>query len=329
MAVAIKTVPSDAVFLALGSGITRVDTGFFRKGMAACYLLERANDQGEMEIAIVETGIGKTVPVLLQLIAEKGYAVEQVRYVIPTHVHLDHAGGVGGLMAALPNATLVIHPQGARHMVDPSKLQAGAIAVYGEAVFNETYGVLTPVPESRVQTAPDGMQLPLGNTTMTFYDTPGHARHHFCIHDSLSNGIFTGDTCGIAYPELNIGKAPLLFPTTTPVQFDPEAMKASVSRLLALKPDYLYLTHYGAISVTPDLEGHLFEQIDALVAIALDHKAATDRHDALYDALMTYNLDRYQSLGGLLPEAQVRGFLDADIGLNAQGLSVWLDRSVS
>ena len=115
MAMTIDTTPSDKPFLSLGAGITRIDTGFFRKGMAACYLMERTNEQGIVEIAIVETGIAKTVPLLLQLIADKGYSVEQVKYVIPTHVHLDHAGGVGGLMSALPQATLVIHPQGARH----------------------------------------------------------------------------------------------------------------------------------------------------------------------------------------------------------------------
>ena len=329
MAMTIDTTPSDKPYLSLGAGITRIDTGFFRKGMAACYLMERTNEQGIVEIAIVETGIAKTVPLLLQLIADKGYSVEQVKYVIPTHVHLDHAGGVGGLMSALPQATLVIHPQGARHMIDPSKLQAGAIAVYGEAVFNETYGVLVPVPEARVQVAPDGFTLPLGQSTLTFYDTPGHARHHFCVLDSLSNGVFTGDTCGIAYPELNVNGVPFLFPTTTPVQFDPQAMKESIGRLLALNPDYFYLTHYGAIAVTPDLQVALYEQIDVLVQIAEAHPDASERHDALCEALMVNMLTRYREQGGRLSEAQARAFLDADVGLNAQGLAVWLERKNS
>lgn len=340
MTAPIDTTASKISYLPIGAGITRIDTGFFREAMAACYLVEGVDSThagSEPSVAIIETGIGSTVPLLLALLAERGISRAQVRYVIPTHVHLDHAGGVGGLMAALPNATLVIHPMGARHMIDPAKLQAGAIAVYGEAVFNATYGVLIPVPEQRVQLAPDGFTLTLGNRMLTFYDTPGHARHHFSVHDSESQGIFTGDTCGIAYPELDTPMGPFLFPTTTPVQFDPQAMKDSINRLFGLAPQYFFLTHYGPVKVTDALKQRMFTQIDAFVAIAqkantgqpTGQDAVARRHSQMSQTLMHYLIDLYRSMGGQWDDVSVQGVLAADVDLNVQGLGVWLDKQTA
>ena len=130
----------------LGQHITRIDTALMRDGLAACYLL-----QGGDEYVIIETGTHNTVPIILALLEQREIEREQVKFVIPTHLHLDHAGGVGGLMQALPVATLLIHPRGARHMIDPSKLKAGAIAVYGEDAFAKTYGDVIPVQADRVR----------------------------------------------------------------------------------------------------------------------------------------------------------------------------------
>lgn len=175
----------------LGNGITLIDTAFQRPQMAACYLMEQDN-----EVAIIETGTKDTVPLIFDVLTQKKIAASQVKYVIVTHVHLDHAGGAGRLMDALPHATLIVHPKGQRHMVDPSKLQAGATAVYGEEEFNKTYGDLIAIAENRTHATKDGEILKLGGRALTFIDTPGHARHHFCVYDELSKGIFTGDTFG-------------------------------------------------------------------------------------------------------------------------------------
>ncbi len=306
----------------LGWGITQIHTGFVREQMAACYLIEH-----DGEIAIIETGIKTTVERILTLLANKDIPLEQVKYIIPTHVHLDHAGGVGLLMQSLPSAKLVVHPRGARHMADPSKLQAGATAVYGEEIFQQTYGELIPVDESLIIKADDEYQITLGSRVLKFYDTPGHARHHFCIHDSLSNGIFTGDTFGLAYQELQCDETPFIFPTTTPVQFEPEAMKSSIKRMVALSPDRLFLTHYGVISVNPYIEQEMIEQIDDYVLIALKHKSSDTRITTIAKELMEYIITRKHAQGLVDDEVLARSLIDSDVKLNAQGLDVWLSKN--
>src|SRR5690606_19586880 len=161
------------------------------------------------------------VALILQLLEQRQIAREQVRYVIPTHVHLDHAGGVGGLMQLLPSATLLIHPRGARHMIDPAKLKAGAIAVYGEQQFAKIYGEVIAVDAPRVREMPDAARVQLVSCTLPFYDTPGHAYRRFSVHALQSVAIFPGDTFVLAYPALASAKGPFIFPTTPPVQFDP------------------------------------------------------------------------------------------------------------
>jgi len=309
------------IYTDIGWGITQIDTGFHRDSMAACFLMQQGN-----EFAIIETGIRSTVTRVLDFLAERKIAREQVKYVIPTHVHLDHAGGVGLFMQKLPKAKLVIHPAGARHMINPEKLQAGAIAVYGKSVFQATYGDLMPVDEAKIISAPDNYALQLGERTLTFIDTPGHARHHFCIHDSSSKSVFTGDTFGLAYQELGTTERPFLFPTTTPVQFDPEAMKASLHKIMATKPNNLLLTHYGMIKASDEILAKMLAQIDDYVAIALKHRDTENRQEYISSDLMTYLIERKRSQGLNFSDEKARSVLDSDISLNAQGLDVWLQR---
>ena len=174
-------------------GISVIDAGFHRDHMAACYMMEAGD-----EVAFIEVGTNSSTPRLLQTLEEQGRHREDVNYVIVTHAHLDHAGGAGSLMQALPNATLLAHPYAARHLINPAKLEAGARAVYGDAMFDRVYGELVPVPEHRTRIMDDGDTLQLGNRQLLFIDTPGHARHHFCVHDSVTNGWFTGDTFGLS-----------------------------------------------------------------------------------------------------------------------------------
>jgi len=310
------------VYQPLPFGITRIDTAMVHDELAACYLLE---DDGEC--AIIETGTHNTVPIILSLLAEKGIDRRQVKYVIPTHVHLDHAGGVGGLMQALPEATLLIHPRGARHMIDPAKLKAGAMAVYGEKAFADIYGDVIPVPESRVRTMDDGDQAVVGGRTLQFIDTPGHARHHFCVHDPVSRGLFTGDTFGLSYPALTTPNGPFICPTTTPVQFDPPALKASIRKLLALAPQRIYLTHYGMVENPQPLGERLLTMVDDYVALA-ENVAPTSDTEALEKALMTamseYLFRCAREHGCEMSDEQLQAVLGLDIQLNSQGLAVWL-----
>lgn len=308
----------------LGWGIYLLDTAHHRADMAACYIMIH---QGE--VAIIETGTKDTVPFILNALATQGIDTTSVKYVIPTHVHLDHAGGAGKLMQALPHAQLIVHPQGARHMIDPSKLQAGATAVYGEVHFQKMYGDLIPIDPAQVVSIEDGQTLKLGDRTLTFLDTPGHARHHVCIYDEVSNGFFTGDTFGLAYQELTTEKGPFLFPTTTPVQFDPEAMKASISRLMSYHPDRMFLTHYGMIENLPPLAERLNKMVDIYVQMAQEIKSNYPKEQwyaelekGMYDVLLGELADH----GTHLSPAEYKAVIEMDVRLNAQGLEVWLSK---
>ena len=310
--------------LDLGWGITQLDTHFQRPNMAACYIVQDAG-----EVAIIETGTKDTVPLILECLKQLGLSESQVKYIIPTHVHLDHAGGVGLLMQSLPGATLVVHEKGARHMIDPSKLQAGATAVYGAAEFNKTYGDLLPVDEKRVISPAHKDTLKLGERVLTFLDTPGHARHHFCVFDRASEGFFTGDTFGLAYQELTNENGPFLFPTTTPVQFDPEALKSSIRLLLDYTPKRMFLTHYGVLENPSPHGERLITQVDELVSLAKTaaqecEPGSEEYVTLLNQILMTHFLGNLEKHNCLLSVQEQQAVIKTDVLLNAQGLGVWL-----
>lgn len=301
-------------------GVFVIDADFHREHMAGCYLVEAGD-----EAAFVEVGTNSSTPRLMQILEMRGWKPEQVRYVIVTHVHLDHAGGAGSLMQLLPNATFLVHPYGARHMIDPTKLEAGARAVYGDELFDKIYGKLIPVEEHRVQIMEDGDEVNLGNRQLRFIDTPGHARHHFCVYDSLTNGWFTGDTFGLSYREFDTQNGAFLFPTTTPIQFDPEPLKQSVRNLVANNPDCMYLTHYGRVKDVPRLARKMIEGVDTLVGFAEQYKDDDLRTQKIETAMRTWLMEGLRQHGVELAEDECLKLLSSDIKLNTQGIEIWLD----
>ncbi|QDH71887.1 MBL fold metallo-hydrolase [Marilutibacter alkalisoli] len=302
-------------------GITTIDTGFQRPNFDAAYLIVE-NGRG----AFVDCGTNHSVPAMLQALAGNGLSPADVDWLVLTHVHLDHAGGAGALMRELPNARLLVHPRGAPHMVDPSKLIAGATAVYGEAEMARSYGTILPVPAARVIEAPDGFEFELSGRPLRCIDTPGHARHHLCLWDARSRSWFTGDTFGLSYREFDTVNGAFALPTTTPVQFEPEALKASIGRLLDAGPEAMYVTHYGRVTGVERLAGLLADQIDAMVAAAREAAHAEDVHATLVSALEALYLQQVRAHGVTLPDDGIRAVLAMDIELNAQGLEVWLQR---
>ncbi len=300
-----------------------IETGLYRPGLAACYLLR----SGE-RLAFVDTGTSLTVPGLLDVIAELGLTPGEVDYVIPTHVHLDHAGGAGQLMAACQKARLWVHPKGAPHLIDPSRLEAGATEVYGRAAFTRDFGTLVPVPEERVMLAEDGQTIDLAGRTLTFIDTPGHANHHGCIRDGLTRGCFTGDTFGISYREFDTAAGPWIFAPTTPVAFDPEAWLQSLDRLMDLEPRAMYLTHYCMVEHPRSLVGALRQSIRDLAAIALSEEGRQDpeRGARLEAAVRAHLVGQAKAHGVALGDSAIAELLAVDTVLNAQGLEVWLKR---
>ena len=304
-----------------GQGITCIETHFQRPGLASCYLIQSAG-----EAALIDTGTARTTDNIMQLLALLNIAPGQVRYVIPTHVHLDHAGGAGQLMQRLPEAELVMHHFGARHMIDPSKIAAGSSEVYGEEEFAEQFVELLPIDEQRVIPATDGLQIELGKRALTCIDTAGHARHHICIWDQQSRGVFSGDTFGLAYPELTTEKGPFMVLPSTPTQFDPASWHRTLDRLMALQPSRMYLTHYGAIENLQKPASVLHEEIDAYVEIALSYADVEHPVDELEQALWRHYRKRLRDHGNRQSLAEQERLLAMDVRLCAQGLQVWLQR---
>lgn len=302
-------------------GISAIDSGFVRPQLAAIHLIVEAG-----RVALVDTASNAALPIVLDALQTKGLSPEQVDYVILTHIHLDHAGGAGALMQALPNARLTVHPRGARHMADPARLVAGTIAVYGEAQARQMYGDILPVAADRILETPGGSVIRLGGRELDFLDTPGHARHHVCIRDGRSGHVFAGDMFGLSYRELDSGGRQFVFPSTTPTQFDPEAMHASIDRLLALRPQAIYVTHYGQVREVERLGADLHRLVRAHVDIALRcrHEGA-GRQPAIKAELTNLLLEEAGRQGWAMSADELLRLMAIDVELNAQGLAAWLD----
>ena len=304
-----------------GGGVHTIDTGFVRDRFDAAYLVVRGG-----RAAYVDTGTNFALPRLLGALDVLGLPRDAVDWVIPTHVHLDHAGGVGALMRELPRATVLVHPRGLRHLVDPTALYEGALAVYGPEEMARSYGQLVPVPAARVQPSSDGLTIRLGGSPLRLIDTPGHAKHHHCIWDEATRGWFTGDTFGIGYPEFDGPQGRWLFPTSTPVQFEPAALRASVQRLLQADPQCMYLTHFGRVADVPQRAAVQLELLDRTVALAESLRAAPERHQRLKDGLQQLYADSLARHGIAIDPAALAELLAVDLELNAQGIAAWLDR---
>ncbi|MCR5869020.1 MBL fold metallo-hydrolase [Aquincola sp. J276] len=305
----------------LGDGIYAIDTGFHRPRFDAAYLMVE-----DGRACFIDTGTNHAVPRLLCALDALGLPPDAVDHVIATHVHLDHAGGAGLLLQSLPTAQLVVHPRGARHLIDPRALWAGALAVYGAQEMERSYGQLVNVPPERVLQSSDGMVLQLAGRPLLFIDTPGHARHHHCIWDERSRGWFTGDTFGLSFREFDVaGRPAWILPTSTPVQFEPGPLRQSIQRLLAQQPRCMYLTHYGRVADVPALAAEFLLQLDAMVALGESVRGAPDRHEALKHGLRQLYVQRLRA-NGRRGDAAELDLLSLDVELNAQGMGVWLDR---
>ncbi|MCG2633507.1 MAG: MBL fold metallo-hydrolase [Gammaproteobacteria bacterium] len=306
----------------VGDGVTVIDLQHLRSGMVSSHLLQ----QGDA-LALVDVGTHYSVPRILAALAQRGLSPRQVKYVCVTHVHLDHAGGAGELLQHLPEAQLVVHPRGARHMLDPAKLVAGATAVYGEAEMDRINGAVLPVDAARIIEAVDGLELDLGGRHLRFFDTPGHARHHYSIYDEGSRGVFSGDIFGLSYRALDVDGRAFIFPTTTPVQFDPVAAHRSIDEIVALAPKRVFLTHFGPVSEVPGLAAQLHRMLDDYVVLARQCVGGEGGSAELPGLLATYLFDAARGHGCDLPADILKALLQLDVELNAQGLDYWASSS--
>ena len=301
----------------IADGISVIDSGYFSKDFAAIYILRQGN-----EVAIIETGNKYSATNVQKALKMDGLSFSDVAYIIPTHVHLDHAGGAGELMNRCQNAQLIVHPRGARHMINPSKLIEGAMAVYGEENFNKLYGEIIPIDSSRVIEADDNFILDFEGRELKFIDTPGHARHHFCVWDKQTESMFTGDTFGISYRDLDKENEVYIFPSTSPVQFDPKALIKSIYKIMEYKPQRVCLTHFAAIKPTQKVVDQLIDGIHFVSNLAKKYATENDAELIIQDEMMNYFLKGIKKVGNDDLEF-CRDRLKLDVEINTQGLIYW------
>ena len=299
-------------------GISFIDANYINKGIVSIYIIKQGT-----QATIIETGTKHNIHLIKNQLDNLGLGFDDVRYIIPTHVHLDHAAGAGFLIKNCPNADLIIHPRGARHMVDPSKLIEGVKAVYGDSQFKKLYGDILPIPEGRIITANDGFEVDFNGRMLQFLDTPGHARHHFCIYDSLSEYIFTGDTFGISYREFDIKDNIFIFPTTTPVQFDPKALIESIDKIISKMPKAICLTHFGIIKPTYQVVANLKQGVNFLADLGFKHFNKNNAKEIIMQEMFDYFLQKIYANGIKLPASFCKKKLSMDLELNAQGILFW------
>jgi glyoxylase-like metal-dependent hydrolase (beta-lactamase superfamily II) len=302
-------------------GITAIDAQYLYPGHAAAHVIE---DEGRA--AFVDVGTNASVPYLLAALAELGIPPSAVDYLLLTHVHLDHAGGAGRLMRELPNARALLHPRGAPHMIDPTKLIAGVRGVYGDEAFERLYGQLLPIAPERVRVVEDGERIQLGKRTLELIHTPGHAQHHYVVVDQAHRSIFTGDTFGISYRSLDTAQGAFIVPSTVPTQFDPVQHVASIDRMLAYGPESMYLMHFSRVTGVPRLAALLKEQIPELARIARAHADDADPTSGIRANMLALWLRLARREGSTLSVAELGEALAGDLTLNTQGLISWLER---
>ncbi len=302
------------------SGIHTIDTGYLgRDEFAAAYLLVDGD-----RAAFIDNNTNAAVPRLLATLDEHQLSPEQVEYLIITHVHLDHAGGTSALAEACPQATVLAHPRAAPHVIDPSKLVASASAVYGEKEFQQLYGTIQPVAAERVETLDDEQSIVFGQRELRFLHTRGHANHHFCIVDSATDAIFTGDAFGLIYPALQ-HQGMCALPSTSPTDFEPELARQSVRRLIAERPSAVFPTHFGKVTDIETAAAQLIRHLDFAEALR-DAAEHGDRPDEQLEAYCRARLQDYfqgffDGLGTLGQEPDVWNLLSMDLDLNAQGIA--------
>jgi glyoxylase-like metal-dependent hydrolase (beta-lactamase superfamily II) len=301
-----------------------IDTGLIREKFAGTYIVESKN-----EVALVEVSTSHGVPQILKTLKNKKIEPDMVKYIIVTHIHLDHAGGAGLLLKNLPKAKIILHPSGSKHMIDPSKLIKGAIAVYGEEVVKKDYGEIIPIPEEKIIECKDGQIFSLGNTTLTTIYTPGHARHHISIFDSQSQGMFTGDSLGLSYPELTVGERRFYQPTTTPTAFEYDKMLDSIDKMMNFNPKHIYFTHFGKSSeplyISQIIKKRLKDYKEIVESLI---NFENDQLELLEDKLRSYYITECKKHKIILPEYEISNIFDIDIKLNAMGLILWKKREL-
>jgi len=298
--------------------IRTIDCHYIQPGFAASFLVHE-----EGEAYFVETNTLHAVPLLLKALEKEGIEREGVRWIVVTHVHLDHAGGAFALLKACPEAMVLAHPRAAKHLIDPAKLVASAKQVYGEKAFERLYGDIQPIPEDRVRIPEDGEKIPFHGANLHFIYTRGHANHHLCLLDPILAGIFTGDSFGLAYPFLQRNGL-FIFPSTSPTDFDPTAAKETLDLILASGAQRAYLTHFGELRDLNAAREQLLEHLNLCESLYGEAKGGKEEFEVLrnrFAAELRNNFAMLASRAGLILTPEDWRMVETDLRLNADGIA--------
>jgi len=299
----------------LGGGVHTIDTlmsGY--SGITAGYLVVADKP------CLVETGTAKSAPVVREALAEHGLGPGDLATVVVTHIHLDHAGGVGDIAAAYPNAEVVVHELGARHLVDPSKLMASAQRVYGP-LMDEVFGPLLPTPGERVRAVGDEARVDLGNgRDLLVRYSPGHAKHHVALFDETTGDLYVGDAAGIYVPE-----ADLVRPATPPPDFDLDVALDSLRLFRAMRPQRLLFSHYGPVTHVEDILDRSEEELRLWVELVGEARRDELDLDHAIGLVRERTAERYAAIRQD-PDLDEKFERLNSFAANIVGINRWLDR---
>lgn len=288
------------------SSVITIDCHYLKSKFAAAFLLIENG-----RAIFIENNTSHALPFLIKALENNGITPDKVDYLIVTHAHLDHAGGTSALLSHCPKAKVIAHPKAAKTLANPERLIQSAKKVYGEEPFRKLYGEINPIPDTKLHAVQDGETLKWQNRALTFFYTLGHASHHVCIYDSKSEGVFTGDAFGLCYPQLQT-QGLFIFPSTSPIDYDPIEAKRSIEKICSFKPKRLFLTHFGEVNQVKEAKNELLKNLSI--------------HEEQFN-WAKQNLDFGDQLGQKIEERLKKvynrdmQFLKLDLELNAQGIA--------
>ncbi|MFG1864910.1 MBL fold metallo-hydrolase [Microbispora bryophytorum] len=300
----------------LGGDVYEIDTrmaGY--SGITAGYLI-----LGDRP-CLVETGTSTSAPVVRDALSSLGVGPDDLATVVVTHIHLDHAGGVGDIASFYPSAEIVVHEKGARHLADPSRLMASAKMVWGDKL-DVLFGALAPTDAARIRALGDTGTITLGNgRTLASHYSPGHAKHHVGLLDSLTGDLYVGDAAGVYRPETGD-----LRPATPPPDFDLDVALDSIGLFAALKPQRLLFSHYGPVEDVPSTLERSAEELR--IWVDLTRRARDEGLDLDHAVAMVRDRTRERYAALRADEATAEQFeLLSGAPSNVAGIMHWLDRT--
>ena len=312
--------PGAEIITDLGHEVYQIDTrmaGY--QGITAGYLIRTDRP------CLVETGTAPSAPLVRDALAELGVGPDELATIVVTHIHLDHAGGTGDLAAMFPAADIVVHELGARHLADPSRLMASARLVYGDEL-DELFGTLAPTPAARITTVAESGEIDLGGgRRLEGHHSPGHARHHVGLIDSVSGDLYVGDAAGLYIPETGDMR-----PATPPPDFDLEVALASLRMFAALQPTRLLFSHFGPVTTVDEA----LDRSAAEIRVWVDETRRARRSGLDLDHAVAMVAERTRQRYRVFaadadPELAAKYERTSTTEANVAGIMRWLDKTES